>query len=76
MIDAKLIDNKPYCSKCGSELGRVKIVRNVIYKENKYPQFIKICTKCNEVNQYCGDYNMNSKKRYVFSQEELKQEQE
>lgn len=27
MIDAKLIDNKPYCSKCGSELGRVKIVR-------------------------------------------------
>ena len=67
---AKIINNTPYCAKCGSiasENG--KDYRQVVDEEgNQYTEFIKYCsnTHCHELVVYHVELGMEEHKRYAL----------
>ena len=66
---ANIIDNKPYCKKCGSIAGNGKEYRQVIDENGKqYTEFIKYCSnpKCMESVVYHVELGMEEHKRYAL----------
>lgn len=61
MVKAKIINNIPYCSKCGGELSNCKSVELI---KNRM-QFKKVCKECKQTNYYYADIVIGKEtKRY------------
>ena len=77
---AKIINNIPYCKKCGciaSENG--KDYRQVVDEEgNQYTEFIKYCSnpKCRETVVYHVELGMDEHKRYALEDVVLYKEED
>lgn len=65
MINANVIDNKPYCKKCGNELKtETRDLRQVRYKGESLTLFTKHCYLCNEDCLYLADVLLEKTTRY------------
>ena len=76
---ANIIDNKPYCKKCGSIAGNGKEYRQVIDENGKqYTEFIKYCsnTHCHELVVYHVELGMEEHKRYALEDVTLYKEED
>lgn len=76
---AKIIDNQPYCKKCGSIAGNGKEYRQVVDEEgNQYTEFIKYCSNihCCETVVYHVEILMGEHKRYALEDVTLYKEED
>jgi len=76
-MEALIIDNKPYCSKCGVQLGNGTGEYSLVTHEGKkYVKFERYCNKCRDKYVYYADIEMAETKRYSFDKDvkEIKDE--
>ena len=75
---AKIIDNKPYCKKCGSIAGNGKEYRQVEKDGKQYTEFTKFCSnsKCHELVVYHVEILMGEHKRYALEDVTLYKEED
>lgn len=65
MINARIVDNKPYCTKCGQVVDtEVRDLRQVKYKGESLTLFTKHCYNCREDVQYLADVLIEKATRY------------
>ena len=80
IVNAKLINNIPVCSKCGGELAATTKDYNLVkVNGKKYTQFIRRCLKCNTLNEYYSEMILGDNTRYIFNEDnvdEVKEDQE
>lgn len=75
-INAKIIDNIPFCGECGKSLrSQTKDCKLVDVNGEKYTEFIKVCSnkKCEQVNHYLADVTMDSTRRFVVEENNIKE---
>ena len=66
--NAKIINNKPCCSKCGNDkLSAIRDYKSVDMGGNTYAMFQVKCWKCNSDLRYLADVYMDNTKRYEVS---------
>lgn len=72
IVNAKLINNIPVCSKCGSELAATSKDYNLVkVNGKKYTQFIRRCLKCNTLNEYYSEMILGDNTRYIFNEDNV-----
>ena len=68
MVNAKIINNRPICSKCGNEeLSGVREYKEVVMGNLTYTMFINHCYKCKEDNRYLADITLDRTLRYEIT---------
>ena len=68
MVNAKIINNRPICSKCGNEeLSGVREYKEVVMGNLAYTMFINHCYKCGEDNRYLADITLDRTLRYEIT---------
>ena len=68
MINAKILNNKPICGKCGNDkLSDTKDYKQVIMDNVSYTMFVVKCYKCNEENKYLADAWLDHTARYEIN---------
>ena len=74
IITATIVNNLPYCGKCGTLLDRGTIdYKEVEHRGEKYVEFIKYCSNpnCDCKNVYYAQITMDATNRYSFSDDEI-----
>ena len=74
IITATIVNNLPYCGKCGTLLDRGTIdYKEVEHCGEKYVEFIKYCSNpnCDCKNVYYAQITMDATSRYSFSNDEI-----
>lgn len=67
-MNALIIDNKPYCSKCKVRLGNGTGEYSLITHEGKnYTKFERYCNSCRGRFVYYADIQLEETKRYSFN---------
>lgn len=70
MINAKIIDNKPFCKKCDNELKtETRDLRQVRYKGESLTLFTKHCYHCGEDCLYLADVLLEKTTRYEVKED-------
>lgn len=65
MINAEIINNQAYCSKCKEEVkSETRDLRQVKYRGESLTLFIKHCYNCKEDVQYLADVLIEKTTRY------------
>lgn len=75
-INAKIINNIPFCGECGKELrSQIKDYKLVEVNGEEYTEFIKVCSnkKCGRLNHYLADVTMDSTTRFVVEENNVKE---
>ncbi|WP_195966831.1 hypothetical protein [Clostridium sp. 1001283B150210_160208_E6] len=72
IYDAVIINGNACCSKCKEILGRKEGNKFIVDTETgiSYNLFIRKCSKCNRVSQYCTDIGLT--KRVIIPQGRIK----
>ena len=75
---AKIINNIPYCKKCGCIVGNGKDYRQVEKDGKQYTEFIKYCSNisCHELVVYHVELGMEEHKRYALENVTLYKEED
>lgn len=76
-MNALIIENKPYCSKCKVQLGNGTGEYSLITHEGKnYVKFQRYCNSCRNKIDYYADITLEGTTRYSFNNdiEEVKDE--
>lgn len=80
MNSAKIIDNIPYCGKCGNRLGNTREYKHIIKEDTgeSFTLFSRYCdTKgCGEVCSYLLDLSLEGNIRYELNNEKIKEVEE
>ena len=74
IITASIVNNLPYCGKCGTLLDKGTIdYKEVEHCGEKYVEFIKYCSNpnCDCKNVYYAQITMDTTSRYSFSDDEI-----
>lgn len=68
MYNAKIINNKPICGKCGSDnISGIRDYKEVEMDNKSYTMFQIKCYNCNADNKYLADVYLSHTKRYEIN---------
>lgn len=73
-INARIIDNVPFCGECGGGLrSQTKDCKLVDVDGEKYTEFIKVCNnrKCGKLNHHLADVTMDSTVRFTVEEDKI-----
>ena len=71
IYNAKIINNKPCCSKCGSgdKLSGIRDYKSVVMGGIPYTMFLMKCYACDRDLRYLADVRVENTKRYEVNGE-------
>lgn len=65
MYNAKILNNKPLCGKCGSDkLSGIRDYKGVVMDDITYTMFQVKCYSCNADNNYLANVTLDGTTRY------------
>lgn len=68
MYNAKIINNKPICGKCGSnKISGIRDYKEVIMNDITYTMFQVKCYSCNADNKYLANVTLENTTRYEIN---------